>query len=472
MATHAGGPTNALANASPSSVHRDRVRLYRHCAHGGDDRCPCRCRRGNSGHGDDDRRDGNDAPVLLFVADGLRQDLVEQFAANRRRGRSDCRRWPNLLKKGASASGGGLLTQAPPNTGAGWYSLATGAWPGVHGSTNNTFHINGQPFANRTSAFDAGVLQAESIATVGRARRQEGHAVRVRRRSRRPAIQGPTVDFRSVLLRSRRGDELHLTERRRGLRRPRSGCSSTIPAGFAGQAPFPRAAPVDGHGLDQHAALFSPAKEMRLRVLDFGVDKYGLDAFIFDSTQRPPGELQQGAVLTDEGRRRRPSPRSAQGEWADIKVQIVRRRRSRARPPGFLIKVETLAAGPLPGAAVPHVGRPRDRLVADVARRARLHRRLRRVHRPDVPELDRRRLRRPRGGHRQRGDLHRAGSEVGDVRHPAPAVHHADVPARPRARRLPDDGRVPAPVPRPHQPDAAQRCAQPGLRRRAGQRHA
>ena len=31
-------------------------------------------------------------------------------------------------------------------------------------------------------------------------------------------------------------------------------------------------------------ASFSPAKEMRLRVLDFGVDKYGLNAYIFDST--------------------------------------------------------------------------------------------------------------------------------------------------------------------------------------------
>src|SRR5215211_4221587 len=48
----------------------------------------------------------------------------------------------DFLKKGASATGNGLLTQAPPNTGAGWYSLATGAWPGVTGSTNNTGHVN------------------------------------------------------------------------------------------------------------------------------------------------------------------------------------------------------------------------------------------------------------------------------------------------------------------------------------------
>ena len=58
----------------------------------------------------------------------------------------------------------GPLTEAPPTPGAGWSTPPPGAWPGVHGSTNNTFHINGQPFGNRTAAFDPNVLQAESIA--------------------------------------------------------------------------------------------------------------------------------------------------------------------------------------------------------------------------------------------------------------------------------------------------------------------
>ena len=77
--------------------------------------------------------------VIFFAADGMRQDLVASYA--------DQRLMPamaGLLRSGAQAADGGLLTQAPPNTGAGWYSLATGAWPGVHGSTNNTFAINGR----------------------------------------------------------------------------------------------------------------------------------------------------------------------------------------------------------------------------------------------------------------------------------------------------------------------------------------
>ena len=38
----------------------------------------------------------------------------------------------------------GLLQGFPPNTGVGWYTLATGTWPGEHGSTNNTFHRTGE----------------------------------------------------------------------------------------------------------------------------------------------------------------------------------------------------------------------------------------------------------------------------------------------------------------------------------------
>lgn len=81
-------------------------------------------------------------PVLFFVSDGLRQDLVERYARetawNGHHRESPLPAMAALLKQGVSATGGGLLTQAPPNTGAGWYSLATGAWPGVTGSTNTS----------------------------------------------------------------------------------------------------------------------------------------------------------------------------------------------------------------------------------------------------------------------------------------------------------------------------------------------
>src|SRR5690242_14812815 len=114
-------------------------------------------------HGGDEHGHGHgrDTKFLFFASDGMRQDAVEQFADD-----GDVPGFRDLLKHGAYASGNGLLTQAPPNTGAGWFTLATGAWPAVHGSTNNTFHINGQPFTNSTSAFpgSGSILQAETLA--------------------------------------------------------------------------------------------------------------------------------------------------------------------------------------------------------------------------------------------------------------------------------------------------------------------
>src|SRR5215203_5278359 len=88
--------------------------------------------KGHGHHGDDSGK------LLFFASDGLMQNSVEKYADD-----GDTPGFRELLRKGTKASDNGLLTQAPANTGAGWFTLATGAWPGVHGSTNNTFHING-----------------------------------------------------------------------------------------------------------------------------------------------------------------------------------------------------------------------------------------------------------------------------------------------------------------------------------------
>ena len=97
--------------------------------------------------------------LIFFAADGLRQDLAQEYVAQ-----GLMPTVAGMIKVGVQAGGGGLLTQAPPITGAGWYSLATGAWPGVTGSTNNTFAKNGAALSSRVGAFDTGVLQAETIA--------------------------------------------------------------------------------------------------------------------------------------------------------------------------------------------------------------------------------------------------------------------------------------------------------------------
>lgn len=277
--------------------------------------------------------------AVFFAADGLRQDLVEKYA----------RVMPTMsefMKKGTSASGNGLLTQAPPNTGAGWYSLATGAWPGVHGSTNNTFHVNGQPFGNRTTAFDSNVLQAESIAQS--AERAGLKVAQVEWAGGRNAtIQGPTIDFRTFF--SGRGVATNfIGEAGEPLFDDAPfiaafGLQFDHPAGHAGQAPFPAAAPTAASGwTGSLPATFSPAREMRMRVLDFGVDKYGLNAWIFDSTN--DGRTNYDKVLFSRTKSAADSVGIlAEGEWADVKVTI-QGGASNGLTAGMLVRVEELAA--------------------------------------------------------------------------------------------------------------------------------
>ena len=89
--------------------------------------------------------------LVFFVADGLRQDLAAKYAKMGLMPET-----AKLIQTGAIAADSGMLTQAPPNTGAGWFSLATGAWSAVTGSTNNTFAKNGAPFSTRVRFFRCG----------------------------------------------------------------------------------------------------------------------------------------------------------------------------------------------------------------------------------------------------------------------------------------------------------------------------
>ena len=106
-----------------------------------------------------------------------------------------------------------------------------------------------------------------------------------------------------------------------------------------------------------------------------------------------------------------------------------------------------------------------------LAGRARLHRRLRRVPRAEVPDLDGGRLRDPRGRASSSEETYvEQGLYWAKAHRPileyVVKTYKPDLPAR----RLPDDRRVPAPVPGPRDADAARRRGQPGLRRRRPRR--
>ena len=263
---------------------------------------------------------------LFFASDGLQQATVERYAK-----KGVVPGFRDLLRNGAKASDNGLLTQAAANTGAGWYTLTTGAWPGVHGSTNNTFHKNGEPFGNRTAAFDPGVLQAETLAQA--AERGGKKVAQIEwAGGRNGTINGPTVDFRTFL--SGRGVATnYISPSDSAAFVTAFGLQFDHPAGFANQAPFPQAAPTDAVGWTNVPQSFSPPKEMRLRVLDFGVDKYGLNAYIYDS--RNDGRTRYDRVLfspTKDGAAAVGNLR--EGQWADVKVTDPGRSPQRqTRPP-------------------------------------------------------------------------------------------------------------------------------------------
>ncbi len=272
--------------------------------------------------------------TVLFVSDGMRQDLVEQYAAQ-----GLMPTMASFLKNGVKASGNGLLTEAPPNTGAGWYSLATGAWPGVHGSTNNTFHINGSNFANSTSSFGVGIPQAESIAQSAERGGKKVAQVEFSGGAEMN-INGPTVDFRRFF--SGRGVATNYVSPSDDAAFTASlGLQFDYPGTFGSFAPFPDAAPTAASGWTNVPTSYSPAQQMRMRVIDFGTDKYGLNAYLFDSTN--DGAVDYDRVLFSPTKNGNDKVATlGAGQWADVKVKVVGGAFA-GQTAGMLMKVETLA---------------------------------------------------------------------------------------------------------------------------------
>jgi 2',3'-cyclic-nucleotide 2'-phosphodiesterase (5'-nucleotidase family)/predicted AlkP superfamily phosphohydrolase/phosphomutase len=127
--------------------------------------------------------------ALLFSSDGMRPDLMAQYAAA-----GAMPTYASLMATGVKGANG--MRQAfPPNTGVGWYTMATGTYPSEHGSTNNTYHRTGESnFNNRTSFSTGGTLQADTIAAAAeRAGKKVAQIEWVG--GAQAGIAGPTVDF-------------------------------------------------------------------------------------------------------------------------------------------------------------------------------------------------------------------------------------------------------------------------------------
>jgi 2',3'-cyclic-nucleotide 2'-phosphodiesterase (5'-nucleotidase family)/predicted AlkP superfamily phosphohydrolase/phosphomutase len=251
--------------------------------------------------------------LILFASDGLRQDLVHKYV-----NQGVLPTYKNLLDRGTEAAGQGLIQGFPPNTGVGWTTLATGTWPGEHGSTNNTFHRTGESNFNNSTSFAAtGIVQADHIAQAAeRAGKTVVSMEWVASRSLVPALQGPVVDFRTFF--GGRGIVLNYD----------------IPGQLAGSfgVQYQQRALADATGWTSVPTSFSPAKETFFTHNDSRIPGGGAwDVYVYDSTNDGAVNYDRALVVNSSAGKDGSAAVAtlAQGQWADAKV--------------------TLASGPLAG---------------------------------------------------------------------------------------------------------------------------
>jgi 2',3'-cyclic-nucleotide 2'-phosphodiesterase (5'-nucleotidase family) len=128
--------------------------------------------------------------AIFFASDGMRPDLVDKYV-----GEGLMPTYKDLIAKGVKGDNG-LVQAFPPNTGVGWYTLATGTYPGEHGSTNNTFFRSGETNFNNRTGLGESILQADTLQQAGeRAGKKVASIEWVG--SRTHNLQGPVIDFRN-----------------------------------------------------------------------------------------------------------------------------------------------------------------------------------------------------------------------------------------------------------------------------------
>ncbi len=155
-------------------------------------------------------RPAGDTPVVLFSSDGMRPDLMQRYA-----GQGLMPTYASLMRTGATGDNG--LTQGfPPNTGQGWYTMATGAWPGRarqhqqhllrHPAAVHELDVVLLPRQRRQPRHRSDQRAGGAVGgVVGRAGRQEGRAARMDRRAQRQH-QRADRRLRDVLLAARRAE--------------------------------------------------------------------------------------------------------------------------------------------------------------------------------------------------------------------------------------------------------------------------
>ena len=217
----------------------------------------------------------------------------------------------------------------------------------------------------------------------------------------------------------------------------RSASSSTTRRATPGRRPSParcRRRPPAGPA---PPTTYSPAMEMHLRVLDFGTDKYGLNAWIFDSTNDSTTDYDR--VLFSRTKNGADTVGDlAKGEWADVKVTDRSGDALDGKTAGFLSRSSgspatsrRSACSTPPSRARSRHGRPGPASPASPATSRTTSRRPSRPRRPPTS--------RPRGRRSSRGHLRPAGPLLVDGHWPmlryVVDTYKPDLAARRHARR-------------------------------------
>jgi 2',3'-cyclic-nucleotide 2'-phosphodiesterase (5'-nucleotidase family) len=245
--------------------------------------------------------------AIMFASDGMRPDLMERYASKK-----IMPTFRDLLKKGV-AGDNGLLQGFPPNTGVGWHTLATGTWPGEHGSTNNTFHRTGDAFNNTSSFATPGILQADTLLQSAERAGKTVVAVEwVAARGLVPALQGPVIDFRSFI----------------------GGRGIALNYDLPGQPALANSFGVQYQRQDLTAASgwtnvptsFSPAKQGTFTQNNSQIPGNGAwDVYIYDSTDDGTANYNRVVVVNSADLKdgSKAVANIGRGEWADAKLTLV-----------------------------------------------------------------------------------------------------------------------------------------------------
>ena len=366
--------------------------------------CARHRRSGFSGEGPASRRQGLLMPTRSSSSHPTACGrTLEPYAP---RGHADLRRPAGEGRPRGERAAPGL----PAQTGTGWHTLATGTWPGEHGSTNNTFHRTGEAdFNNSDQRATTGHPPGRHDPAGGRARRQDGRRGRVGGRAEpRAGPAGAGRRLPHLLLGPRRPAQLRCAGPARG--REAFGVS------------YQRVDLEPAEGWTNVPEIFSPAMEQQLTLTNTAFPERkttSTGSTTSTSTTRPTtARRTTTASLVVDSLDRRPRTGGdtvadlAAGDWADVKVQLIGARagqtagfysrRSTSRPTSRS-SASTTRRSPAPTPPTP----------AARTRRTAPGRRASRRRSTPIPELDGGRLRSAGSRDRRRGDLRRAGSDLG-----------------------------------------------------------